>query len=187
MSFFVTRPPVPVPGTVDGSTPCSAAMRATTGDTNVLPFRLRRGSTGAGGAVAAAGGGLGERAGRRLGGARCGLGRRAGAARQDAAGASGVPRWRDLGAGGSDGREHGADLDGLALLDEDLVDDALGRARHLGVDLVGRDLEQRLVAADRLADLAKPLRDRPLGDGDAHLGHHDLGLRSCRHRSSSCQ
>ena len=38
MSFFVTRPPVPVPGTTDGSIPCSAAIRATTGETNVLPF-----------------------------------------------------------------------------------------------------------------------------------------------------
>ena len=96
-------------------------------------------------------------------------------------------RRRDLGAGRSDRREHGADLDGLALLHEDLRHDSLGRARHLGVDLVGRDLEQRLVAADRIADLAKPLRDRPFRNGDAHLGHHDLGLRSCRHRSSSCQ
>src|SRR5438874_12541939 len=38
MSFFVTRPPEPVPGTWDGSTPCSDAIRATTGDTNALPF-----------------------------------------------------------------------------------------------------------------------------------------------------
>ncbi len=89
---------------------------------------------------------------------------------------------RDLGAGRRDGRENRADLDGLALLDEDLRHDAFGRARHLGVDLVRRDLEQRLVAADRFADLAEPLRDRSLGDGDAHLGHHDLGLGSCRHR-----
>ena len=38
MSFFVTRPPAPVPGTVVGSTPCSPAMRATTGETKVRPF-----------------------------------------------------------------------------------------------------------------------------------------------------
>ena len=38
MSFFVTRPPVPVPGTWDGSIPCSEAIRATTGETNDLPF-----------------------------------------------------------------------------------------------------------------------------------------------------
>ena len=38
MSFFVTRPPEPEPGTCDGSIPCSAAMRATTGETNDFPF-----------------------------------------------------------------------------------------------------------------------------------------------------
>ncbi len=38
MSFFVTRPPEPVPGTWDGSTPCSDAIRATTGDTNAFPL-----------------------------------------------------------------------------------------------------------------------------------------------------
>src|SRR6266545_562456 len=38
MSFFVTRPPRPVPCTRLGSTPCSDAIFATTGDTNVLPL-----------------------------------------------------------------------------------------------------------------------------------------------------
>src|SRR6185437_8185375 len=47
-------------------------------------------------------------------------------------------------------------------------------ARHLRVDLVGRNLEQRLVGLDLLALLLEPLRDRPLGDGDAHLGHDDV-------------
>ena len=50
------------------------------------------------------------------------------------------------------------DLDGLALLDEDLRHRARRGARHLGVDLVGRDLEQRLVGLDRLALLLQPLR-----------------------------
>src|SRR5688572_28334630 len=54
MSFFVTRPPVPVPGTAAGSTLCSAAMRATTGDTNVLPFSAASGATGAAGGAGAA-------------------------------------------------------------------------------------------------------------------------------------
>ena len=49
------------------------------------------------------------------------------------------------------------DVDGLALLDEDLADDAGSRARHLRVDLVGRDLEQRLVGRDLLALLLQPL------------------------------
>ncbi len=54
MSFFVTRPPVPVPGTAAGSTPCSAAIRATTGDTKVLPFSAAAGDTGGAGAAGAA-------------------------------------------------------------------------------------------------------------------------------------
>ena len=52
MSFFVTRPPVPVPGTTVGSMPCSAAIRATTGETKILPFPVAAGkgdvATGAG-------------------------------------------------------------------------------------------------------------------------------------------
>ena len=72
------------------------------------------------------------------------------------------------------------DVDGLALLDENLRERARSRARHLGVDLVGRDLEQRLVRLDVLALLLEPARDRPLRDGHAHLRHHDIdcGLRS---------
>src|ERR671936_660003 len=53
MSFFVTRPPRPVPCTWFGSTPCSEAMRATTGETNVLPFSVGAGGAGVGGAAAA--------------------------------------------------------------------------------------------------------------------------------------
>ena len=50
---------------------------------------------------------------------------------------------------------------------------AAGR-RDLGVDLVGRDLEQRLVAVDRVADLLEPPDDGPFGDRLAHLRHHDV-------------
>ena len=38
MSFFVTRPALPVPWTRPTSTPCSAAIRATTGETKVRPL-----------------------------------------------------------------------------------------------------------------------------------------------------
>ena len=59
--------------------------------------------------------------------------------------------------------DHGDDaVDGhrLALLRPDLGQHAGGRRRDLGVDLVGRDLEQRLVAIDRVADLLDPADDR---------------------------
>ena len=45
---------------------------------------------------------------------------------------------------------------------------------NLGIDLVGRDLEDGLVALDLVADLLQPLRQRPLGDRFAHLGHDDV-------------
>src|SRR4249919_840373 len=47
MSFLVTRPPRPVPDTCATSTACSEAIRATTGETNVLsPAPSVAGSTG---------------------------------------------------------------------------------------------------------------------------------------------
>src|SRR5262249_59186494 len=52
-------------------------------------------------------------------------------------------------------------------------------------DLVGRDLEQRLVGGDGLAFLLEPLRDRPLGDGDAHLRHDDVDRLGRRHQYSA--
>ena len=62
-----------------------------------------------------------------------------------------------------------------AFLDEDLREDARERRRHLGIDLVGDDLEQRLVLLDGVAWLLEPLADRPLGDALAELGHRHLG------------
>src|SRR5690606_17957193 len=63
--------------------------------------------------------------------------------------------------------------DGLALTHPDLAQDARGGRRNLGVDLVGRDLEQRLVAIDGIADLPNPANHRAFGDRLAHLGHDD--------------
>src|SRR5206468_2766877 len=80
---------------------------------------------------------------------------------------------------GADDGELGADVDGVALLDEDLGEVAGLRRRHLGVDLVGRDLEERLVLADLVADRLEPLGDRPLGDGLTELGHGDVGHYPC--------
>jgi hypothetical protein len=55
MSRFVTRPPVPVPGTWVGSMPCSDAIRATTGLTNDLPFPEASAGSGVAGGAGAAG------------------------------------------------------------------------------------------------------------------------------------
>ena len=53
------------------------------------------------------------------------------------------------------------------------------RRRNLRVHLVGGNLEQRLVAIDRVADLLDPSDDRAFRDRLAHLGHDD----GCRHRA----
>src|SRR5690606_27786594 len=74
----------------------------------------------------------------------------------------------------ADDREHGAVLDRLVLLDEDLLDGARDGRRDLGVDLVGRDLEQRLVDLDRVADRLEPPRHGALGDGLAERRELDL-------------
>ncbi len=81
MSFLVTRPPAPVPGTREGSTPCSSAIFRTTGETKA------RGSPGAAAAGAgAAGGGAGAAAG--LAGAGSGALAAAGSGGETAAPAS---------------------------------------------------------------------------------------------------
>ena len=115
-------------------------------------------------------------------GARAGAAATGSGATGSGAGAGcGRPARAAAGSGGAaaaaapaDPRERRADLDRLALLDEDLRQRARCGARHLGVDLVGRDLEQRLVRLDVLALLLQPAGDRPLGDGHAHLRHHDV-------------
>ena len=67
----------------------------------------------------------------------------------------------------------GADLDGLVLLDLDLQQRAGDGRGDLGVDLVGGDLEQRLVDGDLVADLLQPAGDGAFGDGLAECGEGD--------------
>ncbi len=82
MSFFVTRPLWPVPGTCAGSMPCSAAIRATTGETNALPLPASI-ACGAGLGGAASSSSAGEAA----GSGRTGSGSIAGSATAEPAGA----------------------------------------------------------------------------------------------------
>src|SRR5206468_3274750 len=63
---------------------------------------------------------------------------------------------------------------GLPFLNLDLRQGA-GRGRgDLGIDLVGRDLEQRLITFDDVADLLEPLAQGAFGNRFAHLGHQDI-------------
>ena len=86
--------------------------------------------------------------------------------------------------------------DGDDLADRDLVvdlgleflDGAGDGGGDLGVDLVGRDLDDGLVDGDLVADLDEPGGDDALGDGLAQLGQFDLGSHvrdSCVRASAS--
>ncbi len=70
----------------------------------------------------------------------------------------------------ADAGERRADGDGLVLRDQDLLQHAGERRRDLGVDLVGRDLEQRLVDGDVVAHLLEPAGDGSLGHALAEFG-----------------
>src|SRR6185437_3270415 len=85
---------------------------------------------------------------------RCGLGGRAGP----------VP-------GLVDHRQLGTDGDGFVLRDRDAAQDSRHRRGDLGVNLVRRDLEERLVGLHPLALFLEPARDGAFGDALAQLGH----------------
>ena len=75
---------------------------------------------------------------------------------------------------------HAVHRDRLALLGPNLGHDAGDRRRNLGVHFIGRDLEERLVPLDGVANLLDPADDRAFGDRLAHLGHHDIGRHRCK-------
>ena len=132
----------------------------------------------------ARGGGWRARLGRRvrfIGAGRTGRGRvdgGRGVGRRRCGRCRGCVRRRLGGRGALVGRLDHRDLgvvgDGRPLLDEDLLEHALEWRRNLGIDLVGDDLEERLVLGDVVARLLEPLADRPLGDALAELGHRHL-------------
>src|SRR6266849_5147918 len=80
------------------------------------------------------------------------------------AGAAAAFAGSGLGTGGAEGG-------GAAAFGGSSFAGAGGRCRDFGIDLVGRDLEQRLVPLDGVADLLEPFAQRAFGDGLAHLGH----------------
>ncbi len=69
-----------------------------------------------------------------------------------------------LGGAVSHERDRGADLDGLSLAYEDLLDRPRRRRGDFGVDLVGRYLDEELVLIDGVALLLEPLGNRSLDD-----------------------
>jgi hypothetical protein len=161
-----------VPVTFDRSSPCSAAIRETTGrvappaaagDVDPRAAVHVRGGVG----VALGGGRRAERGGR-LGLAVDLLVRRRDRRRQ--LGGVRLARLRV----GRDPREHRPDLDRRPDPDEDLGQAAGGRRRDVRVDLVRRDRGDGLLVLDPVADLLVPLDDRALGDRDPHLGHRHV-------------
>ena len=103
---------------------------------------------------------------------RCRCSRRGGGSR----------RGRQIRREHSDARLH---VDRHALGYEDLDHHAGGRRRHLRVDLVGRDLDDRLIGLDGVAHLLEPTRDRSLGNAGPHLGHNHINRARDRHRRTS--
>jgi hypothetical protein len=70
-----------------------------------------------------------------------------------------------------DDANYGVHLHGRAWLHLDLFEHAAGRCRNLGVDLVGGDFEQWLIALHALACFFQPLGKSAFKDRLAHLGH----------------
>ena len=204
-SSRVIRPPPPVPTIWAAVRPCSRRSRRTAGviRASASPTAgAAEAEARAGGrrvhrhrdrALVGAGGPLGRsRRRRRRGGCRRRRGRRGGGGsrlgsrgrgsrrrfvrrfRHDRCAGIGS-RVRPGAVGRLDDRDLGVVRDGRALLDEDLVEGAFERRRDFGVDLVGDDLEERLVLGDVVAGLLEPLADRAFGDALAELGHGHLG------------
>ena len=97
------------------------------------------------------------------------------------AGGLALGRVRLAGLGvGRDAGEHDADVDRRADLDQHLLHAPAGGRLDVGVDLVGGDRGDDLVALDPVAGLLLPLDDGALGDRDAHLGHRHVNVGNCR-------
>jgi hypothetical protein len=83
-------------------------------------------------------------------------------------------------------REWSTNRDLIVDLDKKLGNDPVGRRRHLGIDLVGRDLDHRVALVDEVPLGHVPLEHDALGDRLPHLGHLDLDGRRLRHLWIEC-
>ena len=71
--------------------------------------------------------------------------------------------------------DHGADLDLVALLDLDLLDDARHRRGHFDRGLVGLEFQDRLIARDRVADVDEHAGHVAAGDVLSQFGNFEFG------------
>ena len=87
-------------------------------------------------------------------------------------------RWRlggrCYGSSIADNGDDRTDLNRVALLGADLGQRPRNRRRHLGVDFVGRDLEERLVLSHLITHSLEPLGNRAFGDGFTELREGDV-------------
>src|SRR6185369_396663 len=74
----------------------------------------------------------------------------------------------------ADDCQHGSDLDRFTLVMPYFKKYTCSGARHLSIDLIGRDLEDGFVLVDLVTDILQPFRDSSLGDRFAHLRHYDF-------------
>ena len=167
-SLRVMRPPSPVPRICAGSRPCSAIMRRTSGDvtTPPPPFGAARRGLRRGAAAGRAARRRGRRR-RRRGGGGCGRRRGGGGAARRPRARVRLPARARRSRGGAAGGAARAAPSAITASRTPTstvspsgtrisVTTPGGGRGHLGVDLVGRHLEQRLVGRDRLADLLEP-------------------------------
>jgi hypothetical protein len=85
-----------------------------------------------------------------------------------------------LRSGRGDDGNHRVDRYGFAFVRANLRHTPAAGDGILRIDLVGGDLEERLVAVDASPDLLDPADDRPFGDRLAHLRHQYVaGIVSC--------
>ena len=73
-------------------------------------------------------------------------------------------------------QDHRADLDLVALLDLDFLDDAGNRGGHFDRGLVGLELEDRLIVRDRVADLHEHAGHVALRDVFTQLGNFEFAV-----------